>query len=168
MDDVKALTEVLLEAQKMYPSAVIAGGALRDLNLGKPIKDIDIFVLDSERAGTACLMPPKFAIMTHTTLPDYLSSHVKSITTCRYEFVPYPVQFIFIDKPIEKFIEKTFDFGICMIWFDGKDIHTFKEYVFDSKYKMISLRSNVESNALTLEHYRRIKKKYPDYIGMIS
>ena len=55
-----------------------------------------------------------------------------------------------------------------MICFDGKDIHTFKEYVFDSEYKRISLRSNVESNALTLEQYRRIKKKYPDYIGMIS
>jgi hypothetical protein len=39
---------VLQKIQTVYPSAIIAGGALRDLYHGKPVKDVDIFISVNE------------------------------------------------------------------------------------------------------------------------
>lgn len=41
-------TDLLSQIQAICPSAVLAGGALRDLDHGVPVKDLDIFI----RAGS--------------------------------------------------------------------------------------------------------------------
>ena len=40
----KEWLDVLTEIQAIFPGAVIAGGALRDLYNERPIKDVDIFI----------------------------------------------------------------------------------------------------------------------------
>ena len=51
VDDIpSSWRELLGEIREVAPDAVIAGGALRDRDNGRPIKDLDVFVqIEGER-----------------------------------------------------------------------------------------------------------------------
>ena len=65
-------TKTLKMIQREYPEAVIAGGSLRDLFLGKEIKDIDVFVI-----GTRPEMP-KHHIISRTIETGKLHDNIFS------------------------------------------------------------------------------------------
>src|SRR5689334_11499331 len=54
--------EMLHTLQQAYPSAVIAGGCLRDLVFGGAVKDIDVFVPRGERVSRG-LLPSSWLVL---------------------------------------------------------------------------------------------------------
>jgi hypothetical protein len=113
--DLRGLVEVLTQVRKKYPDAIIAGGVLRDLVLGKRPKDIDVFTF--EDISNETLMNP-FEEADY----DPSGGRIASVTK-PFEFKDLltPVQIVQLNQGT--FIEvheavSQFCFGINQIWLD--------------------------------------------------
>lgn len=85
--------------------------------------------------------------------------------TILYSQEKYNITFIdgYLKKGVENFAEgliTTFDFGLCQIAYDGKNIITTASYRDDTRNKEISLQNETGS---TKERLRRLRKEYPDW-----
>jgi hypothetical protein len=181
--------DVLTALQKNgFPEAIIAGGALRDLDHGREIKDVDIFVLD-HGPSTEEDLEKAFGYAPNRTLTDGSEYHIgrpaRPVTQV-YEFEhdepelwftesdhhgTQPFQVIVV-KPGEgshrnfpRYVMADFDLGICRTWFDGHVWVKTYEYQNDERDKTFTAYIPLSGRQLDLtkERVARLKQKYPEF-----
>lgn len=181
--------EVLILVQKyIAPNAFIAGGMPRDLKLGKPIKDVDIF-LPSSRAmegqhyakiiGNIMKLNENFDLDYGEVYDKYEDSdftHIDNVVKMKIDGVDF--DFIITNKEDWKFkpyyfVEGTFDFAICEAYID--DPNGSMEVITTSDFNKCVETGNIKykphnnptmtKNSLG-NHLPRLKEKFPEYSFM--
>ena len=159
--------------QSVVPQAVLAGGALRDRDNGKKVKDLDIFLPVSENTwydlDTVCRAMTKMdfeATISESKMYPQSDNRIVGVVDVKYVGAP-PLQLIVGEwgRSINDLFQ-LFDFGICQIAFDGRDIHRSKDYAIDlrdKKFRLVTPRTT-QSFEQSVERFARLKhEKYQDW-----
>lgn len=201
-----------------FPDAVIAGGAVRDTVLDREVKDIDIFIMHSNKARLDYLneilgIKQDFdswvknknvneisllvdvdeikesateKVLEGITPDEYISlenyddtigkhvgnniifSNISRIFNVKYQGLDY--QLLFVNKDPLDYINEDFDYGICKIFYDGKEIVASDEFEHDHMNKALTLHGAMTKAGMwrsIMHHGRRIQNKYnwPIVIG---
>jgi hypothetical protein len=162
--------EVLKDVRNVCPTAVIAGGALRDLDHAVAFKDIDIFV---PTQSTEQALKIYEDLIISLGAPDIKEVNDYSIVpelikVATFDYYGVPVQVVCFkstETNIKKFtvqVLKTFDFGINKIAYIGKSkIHYDPDYLYDRLYHYATL-SNVRQPyhlVKLVDKYKRMVEK---------
>lgn len=140
--------ELLAAIQAVCPSAVLAGGALRDRDNGVAVKDLDIFItardardaFDAIIALTAADLEVSFDETNgDTAYPEDQNLEVVQIADLHTTITSLPVQLIFTNWDTARIVER-FDYGICRLSFDGEQIVRPPEYDEDREKQVFRLR----------------------------
>jgi tRNA nucleotidyltransferase/poly(A) polymerase len=146
--------KVLAEVQTVWPQAVIAGGALRDWDHERGVKDVDVFV------------PARALGEVERLFPDAKKCDLDDASVFGAD-IPYYYTFTrfgwlfettFRDR-IEKLLDEM-DVGLCLIKFDGNEVTSAVEYRKDSHRKTITLLRRTGGEEA---HVARMASKYPDF-----
>lgn len=151
-----------------HPEAFIGGGALRDLDNGAPIKDVDIFI----QAKPGVVLFENLSTVLHgltasdvTQVSQYEHSDIAEV----FEFTgdTYPLNVIVIKPtvPADGFMLQQldrFDIGLCRVAYDGRRIEYTSPYCVDKAEKRITIVNpwNLERS---IERANRIAAKYPGW-----
>jgi len=128
--------DLLASIRQAAPEAHIAGGAVRDTILEKPIRDIDIFLADQNLEQAAAHLRSVNAYVKVGEWEEYLGFSDPAMTRlAKFEKADETIPVCLIGlKPNYIMPEVNiarFDFGICMAAFDGMTILSI--YFFASK-----------------------------------
>lgn len=164
--------DTLSKIQQVFPGAVIAGGCLRDLDHGKPIKDVDIFVpiysttdatLNDIDATLKSLFPTEtvddlFSSESVSLLVqnDYGRCNLRDEVLVVYTIntLPFDCDIIFVESDGKDAIFCTFDMSINMIQYDN-DSHT--------KLTKVIKVINHDSPERLERRVARLQEKYMEY-----
>lgn len=165
LSDVREMTGVV---------PILGGGALRDTFLGKPVKDLDIFLpMDPVSQDT---LVEFYQVLGYELIPndrDYLehlgpSGEVHSVTTLRHPEL-IELNFIFLDPAREHSllsVVSRFDFGICQIvaaLVAGElAIRTTNAFVQDTLDKTFTLL-RPDPHGRSQARFERLVVKHPDF-----
>jgi len=133
--------EVLAKVQEVFPEALIAGGALRDLILGREIKDIDVFVRSRGEETQAALASiygdakaehPDLVRDYGENVPELQGVYTLHVGDGDRDWAPdspvsddeyCPFQIIALNQDVTPdSCLGRFDFGICRVATDGKTV----------------------------------------------
>jgi hypothetical protein len=137
-------TTLLGALQQIAPEAHIAGGAVRDTVLEKPIAHIDIFMKDEHVEGAAAVLRSSCGYVKVGEWKEYLGFSDPAMTrVAKFEKTDETIPVCIIGL-LPRFANPRaniarFDFGVCMAAFDGKQ--TLRTYEFDQ---------DVEAHTFTL------------------
>ena len=173
MEIPKAWRQILEKIQMEHPHAVLAGGALRDLDHGVKVKDLDIFIAcgdDEEAAGLNELLGGKE--VEQPELQWYPESMREVVLVSDYDHkvnklevdIDIPVQFIMCNWRVDKILSR-FDYAICRIGYDGRKIFYEDDYDKDKAEKTMTLVRCKGQAALeaSVERFARWRPKYPKH-----
>lgn len=144
--------KAILKLRLTCPSAVLAGGALRDLDNNGPVKDFDVFI-HAQKAGDAddamaALTDAGFTVLfdpnEETAYPQDQNLEViavaelegLNVTWCGAQL---PVQLIFVNWDTARIVDR-FDYGICQLSTDGETVTIGDGYAEDKASKVFRLR----------------------------
>ncbi len=134
----------------------IAGGAIRDSLLFKPIKDIDVFYTLPYIFGN-----PAFSVVKKqpTDLEDAYPSGVWVVThqQCKLLGLNYPIQLIKcldIDEQIE-----SFGVNLSKVWYGADGLWMSNEFRKDAKDMTLTFTGDL----VTENYIKKIKDKYPTF-----
>lgn len=158
-----------------FPEAFIGGGALRDLDHGVEVKDVDIFVRwrgDETFSMLSRALYSRAALDVTKHDADYQTD--ASMVLCVFEFHDTalgtePIQVIAC-APIDEETPREFmrhqldrfDIGLCKIGFDGKDLTVHSDYLADKQDEVLRLRSP-RNPGRSEQRLRRIGERYPEH-----
>lgn len=137
----------LVKFQEVDPLAMIAGGALRDLSLGRLPKDLDIFtrVLPLQDWETSDI--------------DYEGmKYVEAVVTYA-SGLDIPVNVILHEPCSPQEMLESFDFGICQIGYNGKEMLFTPAYNWDMKYGVMTMR-HTDRYPRSIKRYARWLDRY--------
>ena len=165
--------DMLHKIQGELPSAVIAGGALRDLWHGKPIKDVDVFIpvraedvdLDAIKRKVIAIHP--YAELIQTSLYGQRGNsaqpgfrNIFAIWRMTIDGTIY--ELIFIEDMGEQ-LHEVFDISICQIMFDGELLHVSREFDRSIQDGVIRV-CNTNRADRQVKRLRRVMDRYPEYV----
>jgi hypothetical protein len=172
--------------KRAAPEAVMAGGCLRDLDNGRPVKDIDIFVecrtrrraeaLDGLRNRLVAMGIDCDEVDQEKVYPVGHGNDVVGFFEARFEGLSIPVQVIMIDvtppsrlpcgddldDDVVARVLGRIDYGICRIAFDGSNVTAGPEYRADRELQVFRLRQDRREGELSasVHRYARLSRKY--------
>ncbi len=159
--------------------AYICGGALRDLENGARVKDVDIFVqadtLDHMNYLLSKLQIEFGPHDEHFEIDaDYRTwcHEVLGFATWNIGLMEYQV--VFVDPGSDLFTPewtaRRCDFGICQIVWDGEAVHTTEHYVNDKRDKTFTLVLSQNNRGLeqSMRRWARISQKYAGWKVRVS
>lgn len=168
----KAWKAALAAVQTIAPEAVIAGGCLRDLDNGVPIKDIDIFVNGRFERDLNHLLKrlrnfDSFSCQDYDPEDLYPvgdGNDVVGYFEAMYDDCLYPLQIIMVNFDCAKITERC-DYGICRISFDGKALFRHPDYERGKRSMQFHLCMDRgdEGLAASVHRFARLSKKYPGW-----
>jgi Poly A polymerase head domain len=156
----------ILEAlQRAIPGSVhIAGGAVRDTILERPIKDIDIFLADAGGDAAAALLRSKFGYVKVGEWKQYLDFSDPMVTrVAKFEKADETIPICLIGlkedlTPADNIVR--FDFGVCMAAWAGGDgpMFTADDFERDSESKTFTLcrADNYAQFAYSMVRYEKL------------
>lgn len=172
----KAALEII---QLDFPDAVIAGGALRDLILGREPKDIDVFAehrpfTPSQHLYTAAdikdwaqnyLGPARCVINdAWAAYNDALDGVVCAVEIDAALTRPLPIQLITMNRPVtfENVVDRI-DFGLCRVSHDGEQLFTHPHFHQDRAREVFTLRrcTGQAQYDRSVQRHARLYDKYP-------
>ena len=174
----------LLKIKKEIPSAIIAGGAIRDLYHNKFINDIDIYVpnipdlTDSEDFWRNVFDIKEDGMYStdhikHLGEEDDESYEEKNHIGLVWEMSSgkFLYNIIVVDlEPIE-YVIRFFDIGLCKAYCDGTRIRLTADFMHDSQFKRLTIvgesMPQTEFNHMMEYHIQKLQKKYPGYTLVI-
>lgn len=159
--------------RQLIPTAVMAGGCLRDRTVGVPVKDIDIFVpVDEDRETDLNKIVAMLATVgvEGTIVGDkmYPRSDNRIIGVVDFEIPGAPPFQIVVGqwgKTIDDLFS-CFDFGICQIATNGKEIWRGRHFILDHRNKRFRLCTQRSREAFqqSIERFARLKaEKFKDW-----
>lgn len=156
-----------------FPTAVIAGGAVRDHFLGVSAKDIDILV-DAESADEleqAALRLDGFDVdlldgTEYEEAPDWVRA-VRGVLDGTFEYAAFlhDIHVQIIARPDKNFSGETlvanFDFALTKCWFDGETVHCSPEAQADRTAKTVTLTrwNSPEHVEISYQRFRRFNER---------
>lgn len=152
--------ELLRQLQKEDPTAVLAGGAIRDIYLRrKPIKDLDFFIKKGAGFPQFSNKPPERAYEGST---PYVSN-----VMYYPEAIPLPINVV-VGYGYESTYQllETFDFGLCQIAFDGTRIIKTWAFEWDQKHCEMTMRlgeRQQQRQDASRARFERWREKYPEF-----
>jgi hypothetical protein len=163
-----AYAATLAAVRGVFPGALIAGGALRDLDNGRPVKDIDVTIpswggdFASFRKAAAPLIPAG-------TITKHCNASYGWQDECLgYIDIPsvdgLPVQLIALTTGPESLLHRL-DFGICRIGYDGVEVIKTDEYLADQATQSFTLLRADDSaqRDRSIRRFERLSEKYPGW-----
>jgi hypothetical protein len=145
---------ILAAIKGLCPTAHIGGGAVRDTLLDRPIRDIDLFLNESATDEAAALLRKDFGFVKVGEWKSYeMFSDPAVARVARFEKADetIPLCLIGLHYPSDTYYDEPrsslgmrfnlsrFDFGICMVGWDGNDVYTTREYKRDVEQKTFTL-----------------------------
>jgi Poly A polymerase head domain len=156
-------TAILTGLQRVAPEAHIAGGAVRDTLLHKPIHDIDVFMSDEHVEEAAALLRPTYGYVKVGEWKQYLEFSDPAMTRVAKfekadETIPICIIGLVPDCTTVKANLSRFDFGICMAAFDGKETIRTAEFDFDAENRTFTLHraDNEAQFSYSMSRYEKI------------
>jgi hypothetical protein len=139
--------QILKTIRGLDPSAHIAGGAVRDTLLERPIKDIDLFLGEFFTNEAAALLRSQFGYVKVGEWKSYeMFSDPAVVRVAKFEKADETIPLCLIGLHHELREGRTmqenldrFDFGICMAGWDGTEVYTAPEYKADIERKTFTL-----------------------------
>ncbi|HVI68271.1 MAG TPA: hypothetical protein VM910_37680 [Bradyrhizobium sp.] len=135
---------ILATLQQVAPEAHIAGGAVRDTILQKEIADIDVFMSDEHVEAAAALLRSSCSYVKVGEWKQYLGFSDPAMTrVAKFEKADEPIPVCIIGlKP--EFVNPhaniaRFDFGICMVAFDGHEFIRTADFDQDAEEQTFTL-----------------------------
>lgn len=156
---------VMTQVRSVMPSAFLAGGALRDLDNMRPVKDFDVFFTEEWSAG-AMDEALKDTYAYHRWCPgDYLDAAKEVLTTYTYESLEGlpTLNFVQLDKSFNPAdIILRVDFGLCQIGYDLLGVTATEAYERDKANQCLTLTraETVQGVQRSLKRYQRLSEKY--------
>lgn len=172
-----------------FPEAIIAGGALRDLDHGRKIKDVDIYVLDKGPDTQALLTDAVgyHVVSLVAAASEYHIGRPARPVTQVYEFEHYDRDGFCDDPPFQvialkdtrrpntphlsfpRYVMEDFDLGIYRTWFDGTTWWRTPEYTQDEQDKAFRAYIPLSGRQLDLtkERVQRLSRKYPEFTSYL-
>jgi hypothetical protein len=160
--------------QGVCPEAVLAGGALRDLDNDRLeyVKDLDIFV--QSRGGRAfeeiqSRLEPLFGAPTvpFEIQESYLLWNSSMMGFMEFDFEGLPVQIIGLDLVdwSADLVLSRIDMGICQIAWDGEKFFWTDGYSHDKDNKVmtVSTPQTAAQSKQTVKRWERLREKYPGW-----
>lgn len=175
--------DLLCKIQVVFPSAVIAGGCLRDLDHDKPFKDVDIFVpiyntTDNTHAylhdmltdifpttqkdyDDLFLSPAPFTLLVQN---DYDRCNLRDEVLAVYKVYDqsFDVDVIFVESDGKDPVFCTFDMSINQIQFCGRVVSCSGEYIDTKENKIITI-INQDSDERRERRIVKLQEKYGEY-----
>jgi Poly A polymerase head domain len=138
---------ILTAIRGLDPTAHIAGGAVRDTLLERPIKDIDLFLGNAATDEAAALLRSQFGFVKVGEWKQYaMFSDPAVARVARFEKADEVTPVCLIGLHHEWREERTmqenlarFDFAVCMAGWDGEKVYTAPEYKADIEQKTFTL-----------------------------
>jgi hypothetical protein len=129
MKQVYAYGEILAHLQCVAPGAQIAGGAVRDTLLERPIRDVDVFLHDNHADAAATALRFEFGYVKVGEWKQYEGFSDPAVTrVAKFEKAneTIPLCLIALSRgavdEIGRDNIRRFDFGICMAAWTGQDL----------------------------------------------
>lgn len=179
MIDIKDLpaawTTSLRRVRELFPDSLLAGGALRDLENGRRVKDVDIFAPNcadleqaTEHVKKLANAPFKCLSSENRVGPDgrvyaeWAANDVLAIFDIQSEEMDY--QLICLKCGPEAIV-KRIDFGLCRISTDGQTIHRTEEYNTDCLNETFTLHRCDDTSQYdrSVRRHERLVEKYTDW-----
>jgi hypothetical protein len=137
-------TSVLIALRRIAPEAHIAGGAVRDTLLGKPIHDIDVFMSDEHIEESAKLLRSVCSYVMVGAWKQYLGFSDPALTrVAKFEKADATIPICIIGLRSQFANPQAnisrFDFGICMAAWDGHETIRTKEFDQDAEDRIFTL-----------------------------
>jgi hypothetical protein len=140
----KQYDALLGSIQDLCATAHIAGGAVRDTLLERPIKDIDLFLAEDATDEAAKLLRSKFGYVKvgeWATYEGFSDPAVARLAKFERADETIPFCLIALVKPKSMDVNvQRFDFGICMAAWDGHKIFRADQFYRDAKNQTFTLR----------------------------
>lgn len=154
----------LAAVREVFPGALLAGGALRDLDNDRPVKDLDIFApdvpdLDILRARAA-LLAPNCVVGVMGGYESWATEECVGVLDIDIPGLT-PFQLIGLRSGPETILPRL-DFGICRIGFDGNDVIRTDEYLADQATRTFTLLrcDDDAQRERSLKRFERLSEKY--------
>jgi hypothetical protein len=167
---------ILHKVQEHLPTAVIAGGAARDLYFNKPFKDVDIFISLSQLKKKLDIpidlffeeiFPESLGIDlggedTYEVVDKYNSligygEYTYNIYDARIQQTKY--QFI-ITNSIFPRVLTSFDINMCKVFHDGKELKTTKDFLSGVETKEVY---TLDESKKSMRRILKFLEKYPEF-----
>jgi hypothetical protein len=141
-----------------YPGAFIAGGAVRDAELGYPIKDIDLWISVED-------LDMRLTLVSDSDADEYLrrgavgsDSPVIAVLKDQRDWCPYPIHIMLLEpSTTAQQVLDRFDYGLCKIAYTKAGLHLTPEYVRDERNHRLTL---INGEFTSTERYQRLKAKF--------
>jgi hypothetical protein len=160
--------DILESIRTIAPAAHIAGGAVRDTLVGKPLRDIDIFMDDAEVEEAATYLRSHFDFVKTGEWTQYLGFSDPAMTrVAKFEKAQEAIPVCIIGlRPQYTSPEANvarFDFGICMAAFDGKNVMRTLEFNTDVEAKTFTLcrADNLAQFSYSMSLAAEVRREYP-------
>lgn len=142
--------DILSAIQGITPSAHIAGGAVRDTLLKRPIRDIDIFLSDADAKAIPSMLRSAFGYIKVGEWEQYeMFSDPAIAGVAKFEKADETIPICLIAlknlndhdgaKEAAERNMKRFDFGLCMAAWDRFDIISTSRFTDDNTKKTFTL-----------------------------
>lgn len=157
----------LAMVQGFHPRAFIGGGALRDLMLDRPVKDIDIFVQATGHQDLHDYLLAKGYRRTAFASSQYLGGDLECVRASEYALgfgIPINVVELLSFVSLPGALDRH-DFGLCQIGFDGNTLMksaAFERDVANKTLTLIRCESSIQFNR-SMRRAERLRQKYPEH-----
>lgn len=157
-----------------FPEATIAGGAIRDLDNGRVIKDVDVFVNSHNPHEIGVKLEAIFGVENvHAGLPEYvawekLTGDLGGLYSVSFGGETYEVIGC-KGKVSAQHAALRNDMGICQIAWDGEAVFKSDLYRQDIRNKTMTVDVCIDKAAMerTLRRYERLSQKYEQHAFVV-
>lgn len=158
------VSEALAALCRIAPGSILAGGYLRDMTFGKPVKDVDFFVSYGTTCETLSTVFPDARREIYAEFLYYSSSEVIDVISIG-TVGGYPAQVIVL-KPYLDPMDRVahMDFGFCQIacGIQGGDLTAaFHKDKRNNTATLVYCESKQEFDR-SMKRWDRLKLKYPE------
>ena len=165
----------LRDVRRVFPEALLVGGALRDRDNGVGVKDLDIFIEASQDRLDAVIEAQAVIskelgwttelIDTSVYAEWFGTNRILGLLRVKLPSMP-TIELIFCSFPStpEELFDRV-DFGSSQIAFDGTVIYKTENYEYDRRRKLFRLVTEASDEQMVrrLERWARLKEKYPKW-----
>ena len=129
--------------QALDATAHIAGGAVRDTLLERPIRDVDVFLSEGATNAAAGLLRSQFGFVKVGEWESYeVFSDPAVSRVAKFEKADETIPVCLIGLKHPRTMQENlarFDFGVCMAGWDGEEVYTAEEYKTDIERQTFTL-----------------------------
>lgn len=156
---VKNIQKLLQEVKSCgAKDCMVAGGAVRDMLLEKPIKDIDVFYTGEISDFTEDEPVEEEQEEKKKEAKVYMETGWEVTSNCTRDYLEYPVQLIKVKEGDLLDHLKTFGVGLSKVAISSEGILLLNEFIQDSFLEDLTFEYGCSK-----DYMKKIKDKYPNY-----